>query len=650
MTGVADSPQGWDLIPEVSYPSILRISTAGSVDDGKSTLIGRLLLDTGNIYDDHIAALKKRSSKEPGQKIALALLTDGLKAEQEQGITIDVAYRYFSTPRRRFIMADTPGHEQYTRNMATGSSLANITLLLVDARKGILPQTKRHAFIASLLGVPRLLVAINKMDLVDFDAKVFNQICDDFRSFATKLSVREIQFVPVSALDGDNIVEKSDRMPWYNGGSILSHLESVYIGSDENQIDFRFPVQYVIRPNQNYRGYAGQIVSGGVSVGDEIVVLPSMRRSRIRSIDVSAANPAHRTLQSAGVNQSIVITLEDEIDLARGDMIVRALNLPSIKNQFEAMIVWMDEEPMNLSSRYQLMHSTRSAQVIIDSIPYRIDINTLSRIPGVPLSLNEVGRVTLTSTRPLFLDPYHQNRATGNFILIDSESSRTVAAGMVIERHSNEINDLNANIPDSNNSKTNLHSDTSLVSVKERAQRLGQRGVTVWCTGLSGSGKSTLMRIIERRLFDQGALPYRLDGDNLRAGLNIDLSFSAKDRSQNIRRVAEVARLFNDAGLIALCSLISPSAADRSSAREIIGTENFIEIYLDASLEVCESRDPHGLYSKARRGEISNFTGISSPYQPPENPDIILKTDSVSIEECANSLWSYLQNRALVKS
>ena len=634
---------GWDLLPEATHGSLLRISTAGSVDDGKSTLIGRLLHDTGNIYDDHIAALRRKST---GQKtLALALVTDGLRAEQEQGITIDVAYRYFSTPRRRFILADTPGHEQYTRNMATGASTANLTLLLVDARKGVLQQTRRHAFIAALLGVPRLLVAVNKMDLVDFSVEVFDRIREEFSAFAARLGVREVKFVPVSALEGDNIVERSERMPWYHGETILEYLESVYIAGDQNQIDLRFPVQYVIRPHQNYRGYAGQISSGVVRVGEEVVVLPSMRRSRVRSIDVDARTPALRTRESAAAPMSVVITLADEIDISRGDMIVRPMNVPLVRNQFEAMVVWMDDEPMDPSRPYLVLHTSRQVRATVDAVTWRIDVNTLSRLPGQPLTLNEVGRISLTTTQPLFLDAYQKNRSTGNFILIDPGTARTVAAGMVLDRSMDETARGETH---QRMKATNLHSEGSLVAREEREARLGQRGVTIWCTGLSGSGKSSIVRLLERRLFDAGALPFRLDGDNLRGGLNSNLSFSAADRGENIRRAAEVARLMNDAGVVVLCSFISPLAADRQRAREIIGSEHFIEVYLATPLEVCEARDPHGLYARARRGEIPEFTGVSSPYEPPVKPDISLPSGSRSIEECVEALWQLLLTRQVL--
>lgn len=622
------------ILAESERTSLLRFSTAGSVDDGKSTLIGRLLHDSKNVYDDHIAALEKKAKNRGADEIDLSLLTDGLKAEQEQGITIDVAYRYFSTPKRRFILADTPGHEQYTRNMATGASTADLTIILIDARKGVLTQTKRHSFIASLLGVPRLLVCVNKMDLVDYKHSVFEAITREFTEFAAKLNVKEIKFIPVSALKGDGIVHPSTIMGWYSGETVMEYLENVYVASDRNQVDFRFPVQYVIRPDQSYRGYAGQIRSGSIAVGEEVLVLPSLRLSKVRSIDYMDSDPAKCRLAEASAPLSVAITLEDEIDISRGDMIVRAHNVPHLRRECEAMLVWMSETPMNPSRSYIVMHTSRQTKSFITKVHYRINVNTLHREGGHPLALNEIGRVSLTTKQELFVDPYDRNRATGNFILVDEESFQTVAAGMIIDR---QLDDARAYTGDSANSTTratNLHREDGEITRATREASSGYKAITVWCTGLSGSGKSTIAKALESRLFADGRPVYRLDGDNLRFGLNKNLGFSKDDRRENIRRAAEVAKLFNDAGVSVICSLISPMQIDRDRAREIIGPESFIEVYLSTPLAECEKRDPHGLYRKARSGEISEFTGVSSPYEPPESPELELDTTTLSVEEC----------------
>lgn len=617
--------------------TLLRFSTAGSVDDGKSTLIGRLLHDSKNIYEDHLAALHKKSAgREDGGALALALLTDGLRAEQEQGITIDVAYRYFSTPKRRFILADSPGHEQYTRNMATGASTADLTILLVDARKGVITQTKRHAFIASLLGVPRLLIAINKMDLVDYSEDVFNSIRADFVDFAGRLGVRELRFVPIAALPGDNVVEPSSNMPWYHGETVMEYLESVYIDSDANLVDFRFPVQYVIRPNQDYRGFAGQIASGTIRVGEEVTVLPAQKRSKVKSIEYMSRDPKARSLDYAFAPMSVTISLEDEIDTSRGDMIVRSNNLPRSLQEFEAMVVWMSEAEMDLARNYIVMHTTRETKATIQGVRYGVDVNTLHRLPGHALKLNEIGRVSLVTKQPLFLDPYERNRATGNFILIDPESFLTVGAGMIIDRLPQPVlrEEESREHGQAKLVKEDLHREESLISRADREQLFGHQSVTLWFTGLSGSGKSSIAKALERKLFDSGRPVYRLDGDNLRFGLNSDLAFSKEDRAENIRRVAEVARLFNEAGITVIASFISPYAQDREMARKVIGGSQFIEIHLSTPIEVCESRDPHGLYKKARSGGISDFTGIDSPYEAPTAAEITLDTASESIESC----------------
>lgn len=631
--GSQATPQFQKLLEEATKGSLLRFSTAGSVDDGKSTLIGRLLHDSKNIYEDQLSTLQKDSKGgEGGEKLSLALVTDGLKAEREQGITIDVAYRYFSTPKRRFILADTPGHEQYTRNMATGASTADLTIVLIDASKGVVVQTKRHAFIASLMGVPRLLVAINKMDLAGFDEGVYTKIRDEFEEFASRLGIKELRFIPVSALKGDNIVRASTQMPWFHGETIMEYLENVYIGGDINMVDFRFPVQGTQRPHQNYRGYSGQIASGIIHCGDEIMALPSMKKSRVKSIDIFGEPGKLKNLPSAQAPRSVTIVLEDEIDIGRGDMIVRSLNAPSPLQQFEAMLVWMSEERLDPQKPYLVRHTTRETKLIVNEIAYRVDVNTLSRTKTETLALNEIGRVSFTATMPLFLDSYRKNRSTGNFILIDPGTYRTVAAGMVIDRLPQNVR---AKTPASAaNINPDLHEEKGAIDRKAREERSGHRAKTIWFTGLSGSGKSTLAKALEQKLFEGGRQIYRLDGDNLRGGLNKDLGFSAADRTENIRRVAEVARLFNEAGVSVICAFISPYENDRRSAREVIGAESFVEVYLETPLEVCESRDPHSLYKKARAGKLKEFTGVSAPYEPPKNAELVLNTANHDVSSC----------------
>jgi bifunctional enzyme CysN/CysC len=597
------------------------------------------------VYDDHIAALEKKAKSRGSEAIDLSLLTDGLKAEQEQGITIDVAYRYFSTPRRRFILADTPGHEQYTRNMATGASTADLTIILIDARKGVLTQTKRHSFIASLLGVPRLLVAVNKMDLVGYEQKVFEAITEEYSAFASKLGIREIKFIPVSALQGDGIVHPGTNMPWYTGGTVMEYLESVYVAGDRNHIDFRFPIQCVIRPHQNYRGYAGQIRSGHIHVGDEVVVLPSLKRTKVRSIDYMDIDPNKCSLEVASAPQSVVISLEDEIDISRGDMLVRAHNIPHVKREFEAMMVWMSEAPMDCSRSYIVMHTARQTKAFINTVSYRTNVNTLSREPGQPLSLNEIGRVSITTKIPLFIDSYDKNRATGNFIVVDEDSFQTVAGGMIIDRQPQEsvthASGVDVTVPRSEF----IHREDGEINRQRREELFGNKAVTVWCTGLSGSGKSTIAKELEAKMFAAGRAVYRLDGDNLRFGLNKNLGFSKDDRRENIRRAAEVAKLFNDAGVSVICSLISPMQIDRQRAREIIGAESFIEVYLSTPLAECEKRDPHGLYRKARAGEIADFTGVSSPYEAPEAPELNLNTSELSLQECVGRVLKEIERK-----
>lgn len=612
---------------------LLRFLTCGSVDDGKSTLIGRLLYDCHMIYEDQLAAVMNDSKVHgtTGGGFDPALLTDGLKAEREQGITIDVAYRYFSTDKRKFIIADTPGHEQYTRNMATGASTCNLAVILVDARHGVVTQTKRHSFIVSLLGIKHIVVAINKMDLVQWSEAVYEQIRQDFNAFAARLNFADIHFIPMAALHGDNVVNRSPHAPWYQGPTLLSHLENVNITSDRNLVDFRFPVQTVIRPHLDFRGFAGTVASGVVRVGDEIACLPSGRRSRVKSIVTMDGD-----LQEAFAPMAVTLTLNDEIDVSRGDMLAHPNNCPQVAQEFEAMLVWMHEDALKPGGTYWIKQTTRSVPGVISDVRYKIDVNTTRKITdaeiaSAPLGLNEIGRVHLTLHRPIAFDAYRKNPATGSFIVIDRLSNATVAAGMIVDRST-------APAPGPAPVSRHITLESSLVTAQDRARLLGQQAATFWLTGLSGAGKSTLAKALEKRLVEAGRLAYVLDGDNIRHGLNRDLGFSARDRAENIRRVAEAARLLNEAGVIVITAFISPYRQDRQQAREIIGAARFCEVFVDAPLEICESRDPKGLYQKARAGEIPQFTGISDPYEAPEKPDLHLRTHEQSVEQLVDRL------------
>lgn len=617
---------------------VLRFSTAGSVDDGKSTLIGRLLYEAKGLYEDQLSAVKKDSARFKREALDLSFVTDGLKVEREQGITIDVAYRYFSTPKRHFIIADTPGHEQYTRNMATGASTSDLAIILIDARHGVLIQSKRHAFIASLLGIKHMVIAVNKMDLVGYSEDVFRKIERNFETFAEKLQVPDMTTIPVSALKGDNVVTKSKRMPWYEGSALLNHLETVPILSDRNLIDLRFPVQYVLRPNADFRGYSGRIASGILRQGDEILILPSQRKTKVRSIAGYEGE-----LPRAFASQSVTVTLEDEIDITRGDMLVHPANLPQIRREVEAILVWMDPAPLGPGKVYWIKHTTQTLKCSVTHLHFRIDPGTLSRQEAATLNLNDIGRVTVQCFRSIFCDEYTKNRQTGSFILIDPLSHATVAAGMIIERGRLPSRAR----PDDKDvsKKTVLHRQEGEVSGKDRERLLKQKPATLWLTGLSGSGKSTLAYEVEKKLIAAGHLCYVLDGDNVRHGLNHDLGFSPQDRSENIRRVAEVARLFNEAGVIVITAFISPYREDREQARKIIGEDRFIEIFLDAPVETCEKRDPKGLYAKARAGLIPEFTGVNAPYEAPEVPAIRIKTGELSADLAAENICLHLKEK-----
>lgn len=617
---------------------LLRFSTAGSVDDGKSTLMGRLLYEANGLYEDERASIRKDSAKFKREALDLSLVMDGLKAEREQAITIDVAYRYFSTPKRHFIIADTPGHEQYIRNMATGVSTADLAVILIDARKGVLVQSKRHAFIASLLGIKHMVIAINKMDLVDYSQEIFRKIMQDFEDFSDKLNIPDLVYIPLSALKGDNVVQKSKRMIWYEGPSLLNYLENVHILSDRNLIDLRFPIQYVLRPHTDFRGYSGQLAGGVIRKGDKILVLPSQRKTRIRSI-----MGCEGEMLSAFAPQSVTVTLEDELDITRGDMLVHPANLPQIRREIETILIWMDQVPLALGKVYWIKHTTQLFKCSITHLQFRIDPETLSRQEAKALNLNEIGRATVQCFRSVFCDEYTKNRHTGSFILIDPITYMTVAAGMIIER---------GRLPSADKTISQsmlIHRQEGEVSQKEREQLLKQLPATLWLTGLSGSGKSTIAYQLEKKLMDSGHLCCVLDGDNVRHGLNRDLGFSPQDRSENIRRVAEVARILNEAGMIVITAFISPYHEDRERAKTIIGENRFIEVFLDAPIEVCEKRDPKGLYEKARTGLIPEFTGVNAPYEIPEAPVLCLKTAKIPADLSADYAYRYLVERGFIR-
>ena len=619
---------------------LLRFLTCGSVDDGKSTLIGRLLYDSKLIYEDQLEAMKKDSVRHgtTDTEFDPALLTDGLKAEREQGITIDVAYRYFSTTKRKFIIADTPGHEQYTRNMATGASTCDLAIILIDARHGVLTQTRRHSFITSLLGIKHIIVAVNKMDLVDYSQEMFERIVKDYTDFAARLELNDVRFLPMAALRGDNVVHKSEHMPWYTGSPLMHLLEEVYIASDANLIDFRFPVQYVNRPNPDFRGFCGTVASGIVRPGDEVMVFPSRQTSRVKAIHTFEGE-----VEQALPPLAVTLTLEDEIDVSRGDMLVHPNNVPLIATHFEAMLVWMAEEPMQPGKQYFLKQTTTMTPGVMTDVRYRINVNTLHREDATQLALNEIGRCAFALEKPIACDPYRKNRTSGAFVVIDRLTNNTVGAGMIIDRNQSfeSVGSVESvESIESVGSRLNGPNDSM-----DRERALQQHALTVWLTGLSGSGKSSIAERLERRLHTEGFHACRLDGDNLRLGLNRDLAFSAADRAENIRRIAEVARLFNQAGLIVLVPVIAPFQTDRQHAAEIIGADRFFEVYVDTPLEVCEERDVKGLYQKARAGEIPDFTGISSPYEPPPTPALRLPTVGRTVGKSADAVFRAIAAR-----
>ncbi len=596
---------------------LLRFITCGSVDDGKSTLIGRLLFESKQLYDDQLAKLERDSARHgtQGDAIDYALLLDGLAAEREQGITIDVAYRFFGTDRRQFIVADCPGHEQYTRNMATGASTADVAVVLVDARKGLLTQTRRHSYIVALLGIRHVVLAVNKMDLVGYDRQRFEDIAAAYRELAKTLGIAHVRAIPISGLNGDNVITRSAATPWFAGPPLLEHLETVAIDRDESNAPFRMPVQWVCRPDQDFRGYAGLIASGRIAVGDEIVSLPSGRHARVATI---AVGDDAREVAEAG--QSALISLDHEIDISRGDVLASAASPCAIADQFAVQLLWLHDAPLMPGRRYLLKTGARTVNAQVTGIKHKVDVNTQEHLAATRLALNEVAQCNLSLDQDIAFAPYAENRALGAFILIDRTTNATVAMGRIefaLRRASN------------------VHWQALDVDKRARAEIKGQTPRCLWFTGLSGSGKSTIANLVEKRLLATGHHTYLLDGDNVRHGLNRDLGFSAEDRVENIRRVAEVARLMVDAGLIVIVSFISPFRDERRMARERFGDGEFIEVFVDTPLEVCEQRDVKGLYAKARAGLIPNFTGIDSPYEPPEHAELVLDTQAQSTEQLA---------------
>ncbi len=610
---------------------VLKFITCGSVDDGKSTLIGRMLHDSHMIFDDQVKELEASSKKfgTTGEAIDFALLVDGLAAEREQGITIDVAYRYFKTDKRRFIVADTPGHIQYTRNMATAASTAELAVILVDARQGILPQTKRHSYVVSMLGVRNVIVAINKMDLVDYDQGVFDQISAEYKAFAKDLGFASIDLIPVSALKGDNICDQSPDMPWYTGHSLFGALETAEI-SKAALVDkaFRMPVQMVTRPNLDFRGFAGTIAAGSVSVGQKLVALPSGKTSHVKSIVTYEAEH-----DAAETGQAVTITLQDEIDISRGDLLSCAEEPCGIADVFRCKILWMADDAMVAGRQYIFKSSVSEQVCTIEKPKHLIDIETLQHVAGERLELNDIGVCELYLNKRCAYEAYGDNRALGSFILIDRHANQTVGMGMIEHEMRRS---------------TNVHHQDLTITREKRADMKGQKPSVVWMTGLSGAGKSTIANALEKKLFAADYHTIVLDGDNIRRGINIDLGFTDQDRAENIRRIAEIAKLMMDAGLIVVVSFISPFEAERNMAKEIIGAENFVEVHIDTPLEIAEKRDVKGLYKKARAGKIPNFTGIGSPYEIPENPDVRVKTQDRAPEECADDVLSVLVERHIL--
>jgi bifunctional enzyme CysN/CysC len=632
---VAESPRTLEqFLAQQREIDLLRFITCGSVDDGKSTLIGRLLHDTRQVFDDQLSAVANDSRRwgTTGEVPDLALLVDGLQAEREQGITIDVAYRYFQTPRRKFIVADCPGHEQYTRNMATGASTADAAVVLVDAEKGIRVQTRRHTHIVSLLGVQTVILAVNKMDRINYDKARFEAIAAEFVTYVRKLGVQNVEVIPVAALVGVNVVSRGTATPWYSGRTLLEALEGIEAGRTDLLKELRFPIQLVSRPDANFRGYAGTIASGEISVGDAVLALPSRKSSKVREI-TTADGP----LEKAGTHQAVTVVLDDEIDLSRGDVLVHPDHRPTLARTFDANLIWMGEAPLLPGKRYEFKIGSRYVKGLVDSIQHRIDVNDLSTREADALDLNGLARVRIALEEPVAVDDYKQSRATGSFIIIDLLHFGTVGAGMVI-----------APTTQAGRASSEVVWQPTRVTAATRANQKSQKPAVVWFTGLSGSGKSTIANALEQALVQRGHHSYLLDGDNVRHGLNKDLDFSDAGRNENIRRIGEVSALFVDAGLIVITAFISPFRADRDRIRERLGSEKFVEVYLSTSLEECERRDPKGLYVKARAGEIREFTGIDSPYEPPIAPQLTIDTSKLEIGATVDQILRYLENRGFL--
>jgi bifunctional enzyme CysN/CysC len=610
--------------------SLLRFLTCGSVDDGKSTLIGRLLYDTKLLFEDTLASLEKDSKKfgTAGEDIDFALLVDGLEAEREQGITIDVAYRFFATGKRKFIVADTPGHEQYTRNMATGASNSDLAVILIDARKGVLVQTRRHAYICSLLGIRHIVLAVNKIDLMDYSQKVFDDIVADFRAFSAKLGFASEIAIPLSARFGVNVMEKSSQTPWYKGPALLAHLETVDVDTALADKAFRMPVQWVNRPDLDFRGFCGTVVGGRIRPGEDIVVAKSGRKTSVSRIVTKDGDR-----EEAVAGDAVTLTLADEVDVSRGDLLSDAKHRPDVSDQFAAHLLWMADEELLPGRQYLLKLGAATVPATISTLKHKVDVNTLEHMAGKTLALNEVGYCNIALSQPLAFDPYRENRDTGGFILIDRFTNATVGAGMI------DFSLMRA---------TNVHWHALDVNKAARAALKGQKPVVLWFTGLSGSGKSTIANLVEKSLVAEGRHTYLLDGDNVRHGLNKDLGFTTADRVENIRRVAETAKLFVDSGLIVLVSFISPFRSERQMARELLEPGEFLEVFIDTPIDVCAQRDPKGLYEKAKAGQIKNFTGIDSPYEAPENAELVIKTVEGSPESHAQDLVATLRAKGYI--
>jgi len=616
-----------EYLEEQRQKETLRFITCGSVDDGKSTLIGRLLYESKCIFDDQLKALETESKRygTQGEKIDFALLVDGLEAEREQGITIDVAYRFFSTDRRRYIVADTPGHEQYTRNMATGASTAQMAVLLIDSRKGILPQTRRHHRIVTMMGIRHIVLAVNKMDLMGFEQSVFDRIEADYREFAKDANLTTLQAIPLAAVSGDNVLKRSENTPWYKGPTLFDHMDTVSVKEVATREAFRMPVQWVSRPNLNYRGFCGRIAEGSVKTGDAVRVLPSGKTTTVKSIDFFEDQ-----LPEAEAGASITLTLNDEVDVSRGDLIVTTDHPPEVADQFQVKLLWLSEEPLVPGRSYWLKVHAKEVSATVMEIKHREDINTGSHLAAKVLNLNEIAVVTISTTHPVAFEPYTVNRTLGGFVFIDKLSCATVGAGMIefaLRR------------------STNIHWQSLEVGKAQRALLKNQTPRCIWFTGLSGSGKSTVANQLEKRLHAEGKHTYMLDGDNVRHGLNRDLGFTDADRVENLRRVAEVAKLMVEAGLIVIVSFISPFRAERRAARDLFAPEEFVEIHVSTPIAECEKRDVKGLYAKARKGELKNFTGIDSPYEAPENAEMVIDTSTKSPEECALEVWRLIEGK-----